>query len=363
MNDPDEIIRREITSRGTMSFARFMELALYYPKGGYYETKINPGRRGDFYTSVSTGELFGQLLACQYAGWLDELEFANSPAAPLKLVEAGAHDGRLAGDILGWLQIHRPVLFEKIEYAILEPSARRRESQGETLVNFAGRVRWYTTPQEFGGQISGIVFSNELLDAMPVHRYGWNAKSKSWFEWGVTVERERFAWKPMEKTVEASEFTIHVPEELPDVLPDGYTVECCPAAENWWHEMANCLVHGRLLTFDYGLSDDELLTPARAKGTLRAYFQHHVTDDILDNPGKQDITAHVNFPAIRKVGEAAGMATEYFGTQGKFLTQILAGSGEELSIGKWSAKQKLQFQTLTHPEHLGGAFKVLVQKR
>jgi SAM-dependent MidA family methyltransferase len=363
MNEPAEIIRREIENRGVMSFVRFMELALYYPNGGYYETKINPGRRGDFYTSVNTGELFGRLLAFQFAKWLDELVLNRAQNLPLKLVEAGAHDGRLAGDILGWLQIHRPKLFEEIEYAILEPSARRQESQRETLGGFVPQIRWYSTPRELGENICGIVFSNELLDAMPLHRYGWNAKSKSWFEWGVTVEKEKFAWKPMEKPVEASKFTIHVPKELLDVLPDGYTVECSPAAENWWREMANSLAHGRLLTFDYGLAEDELFSPARVQGTLRAYFQHHVADDILANPGKQDITAHVNFPAIRKAGEEAGLKMEFFGTQGKYLTQILAESGEELSIGKWSAKQKLQFQTLTHPEHLGRAFKVLEQRR
>ena len=137
-----EIICREAAERGVLPFARFMELALYCPVHGYYEKeKDNPGRCGDFYTSVGVGGLFGQFLAFQFAEWLETLD---SQASPLKLVEAGAHDGRLAKDILGWLQLKRPKLFEQIEYWVIEPSARRQGWQKETLKDFAPRVRWFT---------------------------------------------------------------------------------------------------------------------------------------------------------------------------------------------------------------------------
>src|SRR5208337_139011 len=141
MNRLIDIIRREVAEHGVLSFARFMELALYCPKHGYYETKKdNPGRRGDFYTSVGTGELFGQLLAWQFAEWLEQLRSAE---CGVRIVEAGAHDGKLAGDILAWLQLRRPELFEQIEYWILEPSAQRRGWQRETLKNFIPHVRWF----------------------------------------------------------------------------------------------------------------------------------------------------------------------------------------------------------------------------
>ena len=142
MNTLSEIIRREAAKRGVLSFARFMELALYCPVHGYYETKKdNPGRHGDFYTSVSAGELFGQLLAFQFAEWLEDI--AESADCGLRIVEAGAHDGKLARDILTWLQSNRPELFDQIEYWIIEPSARRQEWQSETLKEFAPRVRWF----------------------------------------------------------------------------------------------------------------------------------------------------------------------------------------------------------------------------
>jgi SAM-dependent MidA family methyltransferase len=351
-----ELVRREAAKSGVLPFARFMELALYAPGCGYYETEMDKiGRRGDFYTSVSVGELFGELLAFQFAGWLEELRIAD---CGLRIAEAGAHDGKLAADILNWLQSNRPELFRQIEYCIVEPSAIRQKWQRDTLKQFAPKVRWFSrfndsTIQRF----NGVIFSNELLDAFPVHRHGWDAKNKKWFEWGVAVEGEKFVWAKIPN----SEFRIPN-SELEPVLPDNYTVEISPAAESWWREAANSLLHGKLLAIDYGFTADEMFSPARTNGTLRAYFRHHVTDDILANPGEQDLTAHVNFSAIQKTGEDAGLITEMFSTQTKFLTQILEKTLREKSF-EWSATRTRQFQTLTHPEHLGRAFRVLVQSR
>jgi SAM-dependent MidA family methyltransferase len=386
MNPLSEIIRREAAQRGVLSFARFMELALYCPVHGYYETKKdNPGRHGDFYTSVGVGELFGQLLAIQFAEWLETL---NLQPSTFNLVEAGAHDGRLAKDILAWLQLNRPKLFGQIEYWIIEPSARRREWQGETLREFASRVRWFDSlrslsspnrKSEIGNRkLSGVIFSNELLDAMPVHRFGWDAAKKNWFEWGVAVDGEKYVWTK----IQPSAFSLQ-PSALESVLPDGYTIETCPAAQNWWREAANILERGKLMTIDYGLTAEELFSPSRPRGTLRAYFRHHAGDDLLANVGEQDLTAHVNFSAIQAAGESVGLKTESFQTQSQFLTQILGKALKDKKFGElvaskrlvspksdgggsedgWTPAQARQFQTLTHPEHLGRAFRVLVQSR
>ena len=368
MNNLSEIIRREAAQRGVLSFARFMELALYCPVHGYYETKKdNPGRHGDFYTSVGVGELFGQLLAFQFAEWLETLRIAD---CGLRIVEAGAHDGKLAGDILTWLQLNRPEMFDQIEYWIIEPSARRQEWQGETLHEFAQRVRWFDSLPSVSSpnpkseirnpKLSGVIFSNELLDAMPVHRFGWDAAKKTWFEWGVAIAGEKFVWAKIQ--------TPDARPQTPDpgllaVLPDGYTIETCPAAESWWREAAGILEHGKLMTIDYGLTSDELFLPRRPRGTLRAYFRHHAGDDILANVGEQDLTAHVNFSAIQAVGESVGLRTEMFSMQSQFLTRILEKASKDNSLGEWTPARARQFQTLTHPEHLGRAFRVLVQSR
>ncbi len=359
-----ELIRHEIVTGGVLSFARFMELALYCPDYGFYEAKKdNPGRRGDFYTSVSVGELFGQLLAFQFSRWLEtEIDAGKSQT---RIVEAGAHAGTLARDILSWLQAARPELFGRIQYCIIEPSARRRAWQTETLQQFTSRVIWF--PDFSAPTLSrfhGIIFSNELLDAMPVQRFGWDAAAKSWFEWGVTLEGDKFVWARIQKSeikdrkseINLPSVRCRLPSDLMAVLPDGYTIEISPAAENWWREAASVLESGRLVTIDYGFGADEMFSPSRPKGTLRAYFRHHVTDDLFANVGEQDLTAHVNFPAIQAAGESAGLVTESFSTQAQFLTRILDAAIKEKTFGEWNTPRTRQFQTLTHPEHLGRAF-------
>jgi SAM-dependent MidA family methyltransferase len=407
VNTLSDIICLETAERGVLPFARFMELALYCPVHGYYEAeKDNPGRHGDYYTSVGVGELFGQLLAFQFAEWL-QVEI-HSPQSTVQIVEAGAHDGRLAKDILAWLQLKRPKLFEQIEYWIIEPSPRRQKWQKETLKKFAPRVRWFNNfhsiidrdpgPETPDAKLSGIIFSNELLDALPVHRLGWDAQNKKWFEWGVAVDGEKFVWVRCPDTLpmnllgapasrrpvgsRKSELAgetpalpgtvpggfdpsaiLHLPSSLLAVLPDGYTIEISAAAENWWREAAQVLGRGKLLTIDYGFTAAELFSPGRRHGTLRAYFRHHASDDLLANAGEQDLTAHVNFSKIQKVGEACGLTTERFSNQSQFLTQILERAAKDNSLGTWASAQARQFQTLTHPEHLGRAFRVLVQSR
>jgi SAM-dependent MidA family methyltransferase len=379
MKMPGTAIREEILKSGVISFARFMELALYCPETGYYETKKDiVGQRGDFITSVSTGSLFGELLAFQFAEWLGELKIQNEK---LKIIEAGAHDGQLAADILSWLKTQRPEFFSEIEYVILEPSANRQTWQREALKAFAPQVRWYSPSNHPAIQPSnGVFFSNELLDAFPVHRLSWDAKNKNWFEWGVALDGEKLVWARSADSLSAGlvladqlagklpvrqlpSSILHLPSSLLEVLPDDYTIEHSPAAEQWWREAAGILARGKLVTIDYGYTADEQISPSRTRGTLRAYHQHHVTDDLLAHPGEQDLTAHVNFSALQNAGEASGLKTETFCTQPQFLTRIVQKTVAEKSLIGWNASRLRQFQTLTHPEHLGRAFRVLVQER
>ncbi len=354
-------IRDEIHVKGIISFARFMELALYAPRLGYYErASQRVGRAGDFYTSVSVGGLFGELLAFQFAEWLE-----TGVLGKCHLVEAGAHDGKLAADILGHLQKFRPQLFERLEYCIVEPSFTRQKWQRETLAGFAGKVTWFDSLATLPS-VCGVVFSNELLDAFPVHRIGWDASAQQWFEWGVRWENDRFVWaRMMEAEAKAlRNKTLHIPRELRAVLPDGFTTEICPAAAEWWSAAASKLECGRLLTIDYGLLAEEFYAPNRAGGTLRAYAQHRVCDDPLANPSEQDLTASINFTVLQMMGELAGLKSAPLATQAQFLTRIFGATilAKE-RFAEWSSVRTRQFQTLTHPEHLGRPFRVLVQSR
>ena len=351
---------------GVISFARFMDLALYCPDCGYYEKENDRlGTRGDFYTSVSVGSLFGELLAFQFAEWLSKL-----PEDRRQLVEAGAHDGRLAKDVLTWLQSWRPALFKELEYVICEPSARRREWQRDALRSFGNQVRWISGDlRKDAAGIKGIIFSNELLDAMPVHRLGWDAKRRGWFEWGVAVTGGQFDWRRMEesadlKTSRTFQQLCGLPPELVDTLPDGFVTEICPPAEEWWADSAAALKRGWLMTLDYGLSTPEFFALHRTNGTLRAYHRHKVSENLLANVGEQDLTAHVNFDAIQLAGKSAGLRTDLFTTQASFFAEIMKQFWPETeSRGAWTTQQAREFQTLVHPEHLGRAFRVLVQTR
>jgi SAM-dependent MidA family methyltransferase len=353
-------IREEIARGGAVTFARFMELALYAPGCGYYERPREMGRRGDFFTSVSVGPVFGQLLAFQFAQWLEEIA---PPPAQWQLVEAGAHDGQLALDILRWLRQRRPEIFAGLEYRVIEPSPVRRAWQEEKLGRESAGVKWAGGWGELG-PVRGVIFSNELLDAMPAHRLCWDAAGKQWLEWRVDWGENGFVWEKGPVSPEAAACLPEIPAEVQAVLPGGFVIELSPAALRWWTRAAASLERGKLLTLDYGLDGGEWLRPERASGTLRAYAGHRISGDVLANPGDQDLTAHVNFSALRQAGEAAGLRTEGVVRQSKLLTDIFQRSlADAAGAEEWTAGRVRQFQTLTHPDHLGHRFRALIQAR
>ena len=373
------LIRDEIARTGPLSCARFMELALYHPELGYYERdRTVVGQRGDFYTSVSVGELFGQLLGFQFARWFEEQNFS---AGPVQIIEAGAHDGQLAEDILFWLQRKRPELFARVEYAILDPSSRRQAWQRDRLSQFSPHVKWFANWGEVqhAGGVHGVIFANELLDAFPVHRLSWSAAEQRWIEWGVRCAGQQFIWARLDglhtniahlRDPAAALHTL-APElrasawaSLAPVLPDGFVFECSPFAERWWEIAAQSLRRGTLLTFDYGHTSGEPLNPAKPHGTLRAYRAHQLVPDFFAEPGEQDLTAHVNFTAVARAGERAGLRTEELVDQARFLNCIAhLTMAEGANFGEWTRERARQFHTLTHPDHLGRSFAALVQTR
>jgi SAM-dependent MidA family methyltransferase len=368
MSQVEKMIRQEIKRVGAISFARFMDRALYCPISGYYNHRNGViGKEGDYITSVSIGPLFGHLLAFQFARWLEQIT-----DHPLLLVEAGAHDGRLARDILQYLHRHESCLWERLEYCIVEPSPTRRAWQEALLASFQPKVKWIESlcPRLID-PIYGIVFSNELLDAMPVHRLGWNAGRRQWFEWGVQLEKDQFVWCPLDVPTPGFDFEFElaragfsIPREIKDVLPNGYVLELCPASIEWWIQAARVLTEGWLLTIDYGMLARDWIVPERTDGTLRAYYQHGVHSDLLSQPGQRDLTAHVNFTALQMAGEAHRLQTEAFRTQSSFLTHIaqLMWQGP-FPLSGWTSRVKRQFLALTHPEQLGRSFKVFIQRR
>lgn len=332
-NALSEIVADEIrrTPAHAISFARFMELALYHPQFGYYN-RSQPiiGKSGDFYTSVSVGPLFGQLLA--HFLTREKIE---------TIVEAGANDGSLARDIL--------TASPTFNYLIVEPSAVLRAKQQSTLRAFSN-VAWFDSLEKLP-PLRGAIISNELLDAFPCHRLQWTGAH--WIELAVS---ENFQFVPIPVQTEIPPALV----QLQPHLPRNFTVEHAPAAANWWRAAAEKLQHGLILAVDYGDEQHNLWTPNRPNGTLRACQNHRLADNPLAAPGQQDLTAHVNFTPLIETAQASGLKTELLQTQSRFLTQLAT---ELFQSTPPTPAQLRQLQTLTHPAHLGHSFKVLIQRR
>ena len=321
-----EIIRAEIEARGPVSFAWFMEQALYHPAHGYYSSgRASIGRKGDYFTNVSVGPLFGQLWAAQFAEIWRKLGRIDN----FTIVEQGAHDGAFARDVLMAMREKSPECFSAIRYSIVEPFPVWQDRQSKTLQEFGARVQWRRSLEELE-LFTGIHFSNELLDAMPV-----DLRSKL-----VGLEGERFVFV-----------------ERPDKSEAKSTVF------DWIDSLAAKLKHGFVIAVDYGFSRAEFHEVVQARA------QHRHLDSPFEQIGEADITIHVNWTDIAERAETNGLRVAGFTDQHHFVTGILAELGRgglpEPSAGDWgqsplpSPKARRALQTLLHPEMLGRAFQVL----
>ena len=340
-------IRDEIAaSGGWISFARYMEMALYAPGLGYYTTGTHKlGEAGDFITAPELSPLFGRTLANQMA----EIISASAP----HILELGAGSGKLAADML---QEMESLGCLPDSYSILEVSADLRERQKnlflQQLPHLFHRVHWLDKlPEHF----SGAIVANEVLDALPVHRVHWLNKQIS--EWGVAQDESGFVWQEHEisdKTLLQAAQKINV---------DGdYASEICLAARGLVSSLACCLTQGAMLFIDYGFGTREFYHPQRATGTLMCHYRHHAHDDPFYLPGLQDITAHVNFTDIAESGIDAGLEVVGYTNQAFFLinnriTELLSDiSPEDLKV---YLPLSAQLQKLTSPAEMGELFKVL----
>lgn len=330
-----------------------MELALYHPRYGYYSSgHARIGRRGDFYTSVSVSPLFGELLARQFAEMWEAL---NRPKI-FSLLEAGAHDGRLATDILAWLRENRTDAYIAIRYIIVEPSSALRKLQRQNVD--VKKVRWVKNVEELRpNSLVGCIFCNELLDAFPVRRI--TLRDGEWREMCVDWKDGRFVF------VVGHAIACPFLEEL---ARNGvaYTTEICPAAAKWAQTAIRCLRCGWILIFDYGYEAEEYYALHRTDGTLLCYYRHRANNEPLVRIGKQDITAHVNFTALARAAEAAGGWVAGFTDQEHFVmgaAKEMLTAMPALSLAEGDAKKVRALQTLMHPEHLGHTMKLLALQK
>jgi SAM-dependent MidA family methyltransferase len=355
-----------------ITFAEYMDMVLYHPEHGYYTSDaIKIGFRGsDFFTSASLGSDFGELLAKQfYQMW----EILDKPIR-FDLVEMGAGQGILASHILNYLKQQYPDFFAAVKYIIVEKSQSLKQEQQQRLQDFA--VDWCNLEEIPPKSITGCFFSNELVDAFPVHQFILDAGELR--EIYVTIQQqseEENSALPIfvevigePSTPQLGEYFKLVEIDLSqNTYENGYRSEINLAALNWLGIVADCLQRGYVITIDYGYPAHRYYHPRRSQGTLQCYYQHRHHDNPYINIGQQDITAHVDFTALSAWGERCGLKKVGWTQQGLFLMAL--GIGERLaalSSGKQSISQLLQrregLHQLINPGGLGN-FGVLIQSQ
>ncbi|MDY6902969.1 MAG: class I SAM-dependent methyltransferase [Cyanobacteriota bacterium] len=373
---------QEITNRITASpqqritFAEYMDLALYHSEYGYYSQKANDlGKQGDFFTSVHLGADIGEMLAIQF---VEMWEILGKPES-FDLIEMGAGQGYLAADILKYIQQEYPGFFKTLKYRIVEKSIGLKQLQQQRLKEFD--ITWCELEQIPNNSITGCFFSNELVDAFPVHQF--KIENGELQEIYVTINKqsEIEISTPSSPSSPSNLFTEITDKpstpELVDYLnsleininqyPDGYRSEINLAALEWLSVVADRLQRGYVLTIDYGYIKNRYYNPRRDRGTLQCYTQHHRHNDPYINIGQQDITAHVDFTALEKNGDRLGLEKIGLTQQGLFLMAL--GLGERVASLSQSnqplstiLKRRDSLHQLLDPMGLGG-FHVLVQAK
>jgi SAM-dependent MidA family methyltransferase len=341
-----------VAAGGWLSFERFMELALYAPGLGYYSAgaaKIGAG--GDFTTAPEISDLFSACVAQQCAQVLAE--------GGGSILELGAGTGRMAAGVLQSLA-SQGTLPER--YAILEVSADLRERQQRCIAalppDLAARVAWLDSlPAD---PMRGVVLANEVLDALPFHRFALHEDDMLEIGVGLSdagqfVEALRTADQALREALIAT---------LPELLPEGYRSEICLRVQPWIASLAAALDRGVMLLFDYGLPRAHYYHPQRDRGTLRCHFRHRAHDDPLINVGMQDITAWVDFTRVADAALAAGLDVPGFSTQAAFLLasgidRLIENAADDIE----RARRAAEARQLLMPGEMGEAFKVMALAR
>lgn len=346
-----DFIRGAIRQTGPVTFEWFMEQALYHPEQGYYSSgRCALGRRGDYFTNVTVGPLFGRLLAAQFAEMWENMGRPDD----FVIVEQGAHHGEFARDLLKASQERTPEFFAILRYWIVEPFSIMRMRQQITLGEFAEKLKWEASLIDLD-PFCGVHFSNELVDSMPVRLVRRPPERGSWEERCVVEAGDGFDF--ISAPITDADLRAHlgaIPQH-----PGPYETEVSLPALKWIETLARKLTRGYVVIIDYGYPREIYYSPARTSGTLQCRAHHRVVESPLTNIGEIDITAHVDWTALAERAQRHGLTVAGFTDQHHFITGIAAALMREEfeSIADPSSRRALQ--TLLHPELLGTIFQVL----
>ena len=369
LGNPDLIkaIQGRISSQGRITFAEYMEMALYMRGLGYYTSggeKI--GGEGDYYTSPDLHLLFGEMIGRQLAQIADVSALGGS-GSPLAIVEMGAGKGLLCQDILNYISREHPKFFQCLTYLIIEKSHTMIEQQKERLAPYIqeDKVRWVSGLDNatFPHGIVGFVLSNELLDSFPIHRLV--KKDGQLHEIYVTMRDGRFLEV---LDVPSCSDLVKYFERLDIVLDEGQQVEVNLKALDWMRQLGRTLKKGVVITVDYGYPAAEFYSPHRKGGTFLCYYKHKVTEDPYVRVGWQDMTAHVDFTSLARTGQEVGLEVTGFTNQEYFLvglgiTQEIENRLEQQTDRQSREQQLSAMKHLLAPNGLGRVFKILIQHK
>ena len=352
------LLTDRIRKSGPITFAEYMQACLYHPEHGYY-SRAESRRFADYYTSVDVHPVFGRLLARQFR---EMWELLGRPE-PFWLVEAGAGTGRLASHILDFAERCFPDFYSVLRYVAVEASSARRVAQAAAFarhIEAGSAASAAELPREI---MVGCIFSNELLDALPVHRVVQERGQLR--EIYVDLSGEDFVERrgPLSLPLLAEYFSAQGIELL-----EGQQAEAGLAACRWIEEAGRRLVHGFVLTIDYGHEAAELYNERHLRGTLLAYDRHRPSEDYFRAPGEQDLTAHVNFTALDLWGRRAGLSRTGIVSQGHFLLALGRGNDfadlyDEAASETERLRARLLLKNLIYPEGMGETFQVFIQHK
>jgi len=349
-------LRDAAGDRGWVPFSTFMDLALFHPRAGYYARLEAVGARGDFATSPSLSPSFGKLFARQFR----QIWQAMGAPPRFDILELGPGAGQFAAAALA--EIARDSRFKKaVAYGLVERSASLRETQAERLAPWKDQVRWGETIAAIAPEgVRGVIVSNEFFDALPCHRL--EQTSEGLREVAVAVEGDRL----VERLVPLTDARLEAEVEA-DGLPlrPGQRIEVSLAAREAMTAIGEALAEGVVITVDYGDLAAQVYTPRRMGGTVRGYFRHMHVADPYARPGEQDLTYDVNFSALARAGEAAGLKPLGLRPQGEVLRSLgLDAEIAALRRGKSPLEADLAsapLEKLADPRSMGEGFKVLFQ--
>jgi SAM-dependent MidA family methyltransferase len=300
----EQELRRRITDHGPVTFAEFMDVALHWPRGGYYATRQALGAEGDFYTAPLTHPVFGALIARQLAGMWGNM---GSPS-PFWAVELGAGSGVLAADVTRASAEIDDGFARALCYVCVDAAP---PPAGTSV------ARWARSSGLPVARFTGVVLANELLDAFPVHRVTVDSGVLREIRVGVAADG---AFE--EVLVEAAPALVERLDALDVTLSEGFRAEVCLALDSWAADVASSLERGYLLLIDYGHEARAYYEESRRRGTLRCYYQHTLNMDPYRRVGRQDISVHVETTSLRHAASNAGLAELGATSQTEFLKAL-----------------------------------------